>query len=629
MDFDIFDLLGESEDVAPTTEKWEPDHVLTTRSFPSTVIYREQANRKSRERTCICSDAERHRSFFDFCKSVVRPNLKEGKEIPTDVKVCWNARNIFEMDLPRELIHTEKNGKVRIDGLKTVGDIEYCLRKGTYWYNRAAYKDGSIRNGLTDLGRQLLILIAGLESGNHHHNSAGALRKRESSKQGLQRLRNLLSTIDGIIIQIALCFPGEQSASWDTYDRIIHNLLRNLTPDYIRPGKTQVESSFEKIKRIRKSIKEKGFHITGNLSDIEVPRELSFFRGLLKHIAEGKSPLDMYRVSVLCQTRASGVPPKTVYEKTFSKMKEVLRTSPDPAVYARSAPYIKECMEQVHGEYCAGKSEDELGNIWARLQRAAKVSLSDSAEIFHGTESGGKLEAAREVLSTHPAIPEISLEDGKYTGKILTEENATVGERLFAWALGHVDVQNAKKTYDSNIMSVKISLVAEMGKYRGITVSHLAHAVILHVFSHVGLEYLRGIPSSQSGISAANHAWNFFKRMTNANPAGDFIFGDEDIYLFSTDWETATDFMEHRVTADMLNHFCTILGIPQWYRRVIVLLLCQPRQVEFLDEESRILDRFYTGRGTLMGDPVTKVVLHLYHLICRKAAKYTAETNQQ
>jgi hypothetical protein len=620
---DFFDFLGDGP--LEAADAWDVERdVLTTRSFPSTVIYREQTNNRARKSTCTCSGAEKHRNFFDFSKSIVRPNLKEDRPIPDNVKVCWNARNIFEMKLPRELVTNRTGNRYTIDELPLIDDVCYTLRKGTYWFSRAAYKGGSVRKGLTDLGRQLIILLSGRNSHERLHNSAGSLLSEKTNPRGMQRLRNITSTIDGIIMQICLCFPGEEVLTWSNVDELIHCLLRNLVPDYIRPGNmVNTESSYEKIKRIRKAIKQSGFHVSRDLKEIPIPRELSFFRRLLKHIGNGKTPLDLYRVSVLCQTRASGVPPKTVFEKTFSKIKEVLQTPHDPETFRRSAPYVKTCMDNLHESYCAGKSEDQLSGIFARVLGAAKVSLSDSAEMFTTHQDGGKLEAAREVLSNNPQIPELDLDTGQLTGKLLTSENSTVGDRLFHWGLGHFHLDDPKATYDSNVMSVKISLVAEMGKYRGVTVSHLAHASVLHVFSHIGLEYLRGIPTSQSGISAANHAWNFFKRMTMLNPTGAFALGDEDTFLFSTDWRTATDYMEHQLTATIINNFAVILGFPNWYRRVIVCALTQPRQVEFLDED-KVLARFFTGRGSLMGDPGTKVILHLYHLICREAAKLAA-----
>jgi hypothetical protein len=620
-DFDIFDILGSAEDDEPKSLNWAEDDVLTTASFPSTCLLREQKVQRGVRRPCNCSDAAKHRNFFDFCKAVVKPNLEKGQEVPSDIKVCWNGRNIFEGDLPRELIHKPTGARVKFDDLPYVRDVIYTLRKGTYWFQRAAFKGGDVKKGYSDLGRQLIILIAGKTSGEKLQTKAGKLLGDKVSKQGVKRLKNVLATIDGIIMQICLCYPGKEFLSWENMDSLIHCLIRNLVPDYIRPeNRVDVETSYEKIKRIRKMIKESGFHISKDLQEIKVPRELTFFRKLLKPVASGKTPLDMYRVSVLCQTRASGAPPQTVYQKTLAKMKSVLRTPPSLEVYNQAAPYIKECIGEIHGQYCAGKSSEHLAHIWASLERTAKISLSDSAEVFHNHSGGGKLEAAREVLHSHPSIRQINLDDGTFTGVELTSENATPGERLFHWALGHFNITNPKATYDSNVMSVRISLVAEMGKFRGITVSHLAHAMALHPFSHVGLAYLRHIPSSESGIGAANHAWNFFKRMSKTNPSGQFLFGEEDVYLFSTDWETATDFMEHRVTADILNHFAVVLGLPTWYRRVIVLALTQPRQVEFISEEEKVLDRFFTGRGTLMGDPVTKVVLHLYHLVCRKAA---------
>jgi hypothetical protein len=261
-------------------------------------------------------------------------------------------------------------------------------------------------------------------------------------------------------------------------------------------------------------------------------------------------------------------------------------------------------------------SESESERFWARVISRAKISLSDSGEFFTNSESGGKLEAARLVLSQNDRIPEVDLETGAHTGRILGPEDQ-VGIRLFHWACNVF--RDRKTIYDRNVMSVRVSLVAELAKYRAITVSHLAHAILLHVLSHVLLEYLSAIPSSRSGIGAANHAWNFFKRLSHKNPVGKFIF-EKDVYVFSTDWEEATDWLDHLISQLIVNRLCNNVGIPTWYRQTVVFALCAPRQVEEIDQDSKILSRYFTTRGELMGDPVVKVILHICHLVARYAA---------
>jgi len=268
-------------------------------------------------------------------------------------------------------------------------------------------------------------------------------------------------------------------------------------------------------------------------------------------------------------------------------------------------------------------SQSNTERFWRNCLDKAKISLSDSGEFFTNSESGGKLEAARKVLHSDYEIRETNLFDGT-KGRILQRGVDAQGELLFHWALDMFS--DRERCYDRNLMSVRISLVAELGKYRAITVSHLAHAVLLHVLSHVVLEYLKGVPSSESGVGAANHAWNFFKRLSHKNPNANFLFKGEEVFLFSTDWEQATDFSDHNISQAILNCLCVVLGIPTWYRETCVFALCAPRQVEFMDPEGKTLEVFYTTRGELMGDPVVKGILHYQHLVARESAMMTIDS---
>jgi len=272
-------------------------------------------------------------------------------------------------------------------------------------------------------------------------------------------------------------------------------------------------------------------------------------------------------------------------------------------------------VRHLHDEVVKTRSEEERKTLFTKCSEAAKVSLSDSGEFFTTCGEGGKLEAARKVLTQYEKMPLIDLNTGQRTGRFIRPESGNQGEFLFMWACNMF--HDRTTCYDRNVMNVRVHLVAELGKYRAITVSHLAHSVLLHVISHVLLRYLGYIPSSESGVRAANHAWNFFKRLSHKNPAANFVFGDEETYLFSTDWETATDYAPHKTSAMMFNLICRELGIPEWYRQVCNFALFAPRQVEAIDREDKLLYRYFTTRGVLMGDPVTKVILHMFHLIAK------------
>jgi hypothetical protein len=549
---------------------------------------------------------------------VLDPALRKDLDVPK-INVCWDAINLWEENLPKEVTGLDK--RVKFSSLPTIWHAQKVLYSSTYWFRRLIRKESTGR--LNPNGVAILRLLAGKSSFSGPE-EVWQLVKLKISHGGIQKLRNILATVDGMLMQIVLSFPmWEELLDWSRIDQIVHCLICQLLPDYFR-GDTEKISCYEKIKKLRKAIKEMGFNPIGDVSLIEIPREISFMKVITDFIADRKTPIDLYRISLLSQTRASGVPPRSVYLSTLKEIKEILTEPPDHSAYDRVKVYIRDGIDMLHQEVVeAIGSEKQSETFWSRVINKAKVSLSDSGEFFTNSESGGKLEAARKVLSTNPEIKEINLDTGSYTGRILTVSD-TPGERLFHWACSLFLDRNT--IYDRNVMSVRVSLVSELGKYRAITVSHLGHAILLHVLSHVLLEYIAIVPSSRSGVGAANHAWNFFKRLSHKNPSANFIFGDEDVYLFSTDWKQATNYCDHAIAQAMINRLCYNLGIPNWYRQTSMFALCAPRQVEEIDQDNGILSCYFTTRGELMGDPVVKVILHCYHLVARYSAQRQIRT---
>jgi hypothetical protein len=428
----------------------------------------------------------------------------------------------------------------------------------------------------------------------------------------------MLATVDGMLMQAVMAFPGvPEFQDWKRIDQIQRSLIANILVDYFRDTDPERVTTFEKVKRVRKDIKMEVFNPIGSTKNVDVPRELSAMRVMCSLIREKKTPLSHWQGMILSQTRASGVPPRSVYDKTLAKTKAILTTPSDRLLYNKLAQPIAAAVDHTYGELLTRiGGEEKRDGFFETVIRESKVSLSDSGEFFTPTEQGGKLEAARRVLRAHPEIPEIDLNTGQKSGKILTVDDPQ-GERLFHWACGMFT--DRSRCYDKNNMSCRISLVAELGKYRTITVSVLQHALLLHPFSHMGLKILEAFPSSESGIGAANHAWNFFKRLSHRNPSADFIFNEKiDTVVYSTDWQQSTDYCDPYVAGAMLNRLCYLLGVPKWYRETMLFALTAPRQVETLDRNGVPIEVFYTSRGVLMGDPVTKVILHLYHLIGRR-----------
>jgi hypothetical protein len=591
-----------------TTDPWDPVRdVLSLKSFVGTGILRYG---EKGQHLCKCTDKDRHRSLFTVNMLFTSANLLGKKECP-QIRVCHNADNLWEDKLPRSLTGLEN--RVSFEDLPNVRTALNVLKKGTYWYSQLSrgklYRKSAFKR---HLGR----LLAGYRTPEGHEPFTTVLASSLNSA-AVQRFRSMLATVDGLLMQAVLAFPGSEDVqNWTRIDQIQRCGIANILEDYFQDLSQERLTTFEKVKQIRKDIKMHGFNPSSNLSKVEVPRELSVMRTLCS-LVRGDSPLSHYQVMILSQTRASGIPPRKMYESTMAKTKAILVTPSDKGLYEAIQGPLAKATDHLYHDLLTRLGE-KREQFFETVMKSSKISLSDSGEFFTNTNDGGKLEAARRVLRSNPEIPEINLHTGEKTGKILTIDSP-IGERLFHWSCGKF--ADRKNCYNNNSMSCRISLVAELGKYRTITVSTLQHALVLHPMSHIGLKILEAFPSSQSGIGAANHAWNFFKRLSHKNPSASFIF-NEDIQtsVFSTDWSQATDYTDPYIAGAILNRFLNLLGIPKWYRETVLFALTAPRQVETLDRNQVPIEKFYTRRGVLMGDPVTKVVLHLHHLVGSRVA---------
>jgi len=541
-------------------------------------------------------------------------NLLGTSECP-EINVCFNAENLWETKIPREISGLDK--RVSFENLPNVRTALRVLKRGTYWYHQLLHKKKKFKSSVFQ--RRMARLLAGFSSpeGTEPYH---VVKDMKVNSAAVQRFRSILATVDGLLMQTVLAFPGDARVqNWTRIDQIQRSMIANLLVDYFRQDNPNRVSTFEKVKTIRKEVKMHGFNPASSLDRVKVPRELSALQVLINLVDRGNTPMHYLQVMLLSQTRASGVPPKSVYTKTLNKTKAILNTPSDRSLYEEIKGPLTRAVDHLYSDLLTRLgSTEQRDRFFESVMRESKISLSDSGEFFTTADAGGKLEAARRILRMHPVIPEINLHTGANTGRLL-DHNSPIGERLFHWACGKF--QDRKSCYKANNMCCRISLVAELGKYRTITVSSLQHALLLHPFSHMGLKILEALPSSQSGVGAANHSWNFFKRLSHKNPSASFIF-DEKIQtaVYSTDWETATDYCDPYIAGAMLNRLSEALGVPKWYRETMLFALTAPRQVETIDRNGVPELSFVTKRGVLMGDPVTKVVLHLYHLVGRRMA---------
>jgi hypothetical protein len=198
----------------------------------------------------------------------------------------------------------------------------------------------------------------------------------------------------------------------------------------------------------------------------------------------------------------------------------------------------------------------------------------------------------------------------------------------------------------ASLREASLVMIREPGKARTVTKAHAALKVILDLVNGIcSYPLKKGVESSQSGMAAANHGWNFFtglygswkelafrvdKSSERRGPLGSTLRTTEfgDLWVGFTDYSEATDKMEHKVAQLAAEVWMLKCGIPKLLRGIVHETCYKPRTIFFTGSgplekigeptDVKNIRRISLVRGVLMGDPLTKVVLHLLNIVARR-----------
>jgi len=279
------------------------------------------------------------------------------------------------------------------------------------------------------------------------------------------------------------------------------------------------------------------------------------------------------------------------------------------------------------------------------LATKSRVTVTTAACWEETRREGGTTEEIRRIIhsgETWDQVPVRDLETGSIITHIDRESDVTTGELIFWSCLDQV-----LRTPREDLKVAFLTVVKEPGKARSVTKARACLKVVLDLVNKLCSEPLaKGIRSSTSGMSAANHGWNLFLDLTSQemrnevfslserteNPYEGYVertdtFGD--LFMSSTDYEEATDQMQLEVASDLGNAWMLKCGIPALLRGIVNECCFTPRTVYFLargplvhigtpaPEIGADIRRVPLSQGVLMGDPLTKVILHLTNVVAR------------
>lgn len=468
-------------------------------------------------------------------------------------------------------------------------------------------------------------------------------RERPKASTRSNRFLQMLNTVNGVLIQKYLAFPN-MAWTWDLFDTTCIRLLDELINEEFVDGELtlkaieECESPYSALKAVRKDFKLASHE--GKLGEMG-----TFYEGI-RSVFQVEyalcAKLDPWTVEytrvvgILSQTRGAGTPPPLVQQRTKLKLLRTV-TSVPPPLEKWEAQLIGTAMDELILE-----SPD---SAFAGLHTKAGVRISTSACFEQTRELGGNTQAVQDIVWDGRLGRRAFVRDLE-TGAVIESkslDDCTPGEYIF-WRC----LEEVLSTPPEIVKQVSLVVVMEPAKCRSITKAHVYVKIILDVVNGICSYPLgKAYESSTSGMRKTAHAWEFFKTMFCR---GDVFFCPaqterigftsptsfeerteyEDVFMSSTDYETATDFLHHEVGRIIGWKWMTKCGIPPILKGIVMAVAFQPRDIFFYASggisevgdptDDKNIRKVRLVRGVLMGDPLTKVILHFTNLCTRKIA---------
>jgi len=472
-------------------------------------------------------------------------------------------------------------------------------------------------------------------------------------KSRSDRLIELLKTVDGIFLQRYLCYP-EEVWTWKRFDLFTLGNIASLLGDEFLDGEMHVkaldiETAYSQLKRSRKWFKDashRGVLEQALKENLNIPHWCRQFVSVWNRASRQRGPRRVFLFGILSQTRGCGTPPPLVLlQSKYKFLRTVSCRKPAETLtskFIRRAA-LKEVLDKLPQESFTG------------LSTKARIQVNTSSSWEKTRREGGTIEAARELLASLPIgeqVPVRNLDTGEIETYRSPEDFDSTGEVVFWIALDHT-----LRTPLGQLKAAYLTMVKEPGKARTVTKARACLKIVLDLVSKIVASPLeKGIRSSASGMGKSNHGWNLFCRLMS-DEVRDMVFSLDSreenpyegyvertdtfkaLFMSSTDYKEATDQLSHEVAADLGNAWMLKCGIPRVLRSLVHKTCFSERTVFFAatgalntigierPDYGENIRSIQLVNGVLMGDPLTKVVLHLVNVVTRHVGQRLHEAS--
>jgi len=460
-----------------------------------------------------------------------------------------------------------------------------------------------------------------------------------------QRLLEVLKTVDGLFLQRFLSYP-EEVWNWEKFDLFTLQGISILLTDEFFDGEltdyslNEQVTHYEDLKRSRKMFKQV-IHLDEPSRGIsamdEAPRWVSsFLRPVWNRAVRHDGFSRLYLAGTLSQTRGSGTPPPLVVLRSKRKFLESV-SEPPPEFTDTQRGLVTAAFDELIGEI--------PDHIFTGLDTKARVTVTGSACWEANRKEGGTAQAILDLMKKYDEMP-IPIRDMD-TGKVLEFKNKNDFESI-GTAIFHACLDEVLHTEPEELREILLTVVKEPAKARVVTKGRAPLKIVLDTVSKIcSWPLKKGFKSSESGMGKSHHGWNLFRDFTSEEMY-DLLFSEDrsrrvedsfndhidrtvywqDLWFCSTDYQEATDRLVHAIARIIARKWMVKCGIPAILQGIVMGICFQPRRVYFtatgplskIGHPTEDGDRRYVTlyRGVLMGDPLTKVILHFSNIISRR-----------
>jgi len=497
-------------------------------------------------------------------------------------------------------------------------------------------RNASIINGLLDWNTNNKLANYHRKLQNRLMTYLGFSRKAAEifSKREVSRVRRAEQQVHGVIDSLLLASPLFFDEQGKTCSRTLHKIVRNILQTsmfnedlVVTMWKEYTNHIWVRVTRMKtiEEAKLSSNNIFSRLSNLPPIQHLLSVEELSKR--------DLTMLGHLISTRQFPCAGKKTEIKSLQTFYE---NSTRDFVWSEGGE-----ADLKSAAYSLGKECRKAG---PGAMSKAHISLSQSASYLKSKAEGGRLQEILDDLK--PFLLTVPVKDERYDlittcydvaylprwrtwcreFPLLSDPELTLGDPIPGTYLGVKDVY--LKGYDKAMgmqiinlaymrykshkgpVPVKVLTVPEPGgKARVVTTGPWWLQILEMPVGHVTRAYLAQLPEARSGMTKADHSWQYMYMLNYARKC------PKEFPCLSSDLKEATDRIPHAVAATLFNSFMEGLGLATIYHDITLDLLLRGRQCHSRER------MWETKCGVLMGEPIARTILVLF-AVCMERIAY-------